>query len=311
MDKEILYLFVGILFLLLVASVIGYVLSKKYQEGASKKTIDNLNARTKAWWQMCIIFALSLLVGRFGSVLIFGLMSFMALREFITITPTKIGDHKTLFWVFFVILPFQYYLVYIHWYGLLAIMIPVYAFLLIPVRSALSGDTENYLGRTAKIQWAVMVCVYCVSYAPALLVLDIPNYVGENVKLLLFLAVVVQISDVLQYVFGKLFGRHKVVPKVSPNKTWEGLIGGVLSASFIGMSLWWITPFKPWESLIISLAITIMGFCGGLVMSSIKRDQGIKDFGNIIQGHGGIMDRIDSLCFAAPVYFHIIRYYYT
>lgn len=311
MDNEIKYLFGGILSLLTIASVIGFLLARKYKDSSAKHVIDNLNARTKAWWQMCAVFAVSLLIGKTGSVILFCIMSFLALREFITLTPTKKGDHKTLFWLFFVILPYQYYLVYTKWYGMFAIMIPVYAFLLIPLRSALAGDTNNFLERTAKIQWGAVVCVYCVSHAPALLILDIPNYSGENVKLLLFLAIIVQMSDVLQYVFGKTLGKHKVVPNVSPNKTWEGLIGGVVFASLIGMGLWWSTPFSPLAALAISLVITMMGFAGGLVMSAIKRDRGIKDFGNIIQGHGGIMDRIDSLCFSAPVFFHIVRYYYT
>jgi phosphatidate cytidylyltransferase len=311
MDHEIIYLFGGILSLLAVASMTGFVLARRYKESPAKPIIDNLNARTKAWWQMCAIFAVSLLASGIGSVILFGLISFLALREFITLTPTKKADHKTLFWVFFIILPYQYYLVYARWYGLFAIMIPVYAFLLIPVRSVLAGDTNNFLERTAKIQWGVMVCVYCMSHVPALLMLDISDYAGENIKLLLFLTIVAQMSDVLQYVFGKLFGKHKVVPDVSPNKTWEGLVGGVISASLIGMGLWWSTPFSPLAAFAISLLITIMGFAGGLVMSAIKRDRGIKDFGNIIQGHGGMMDRIDSLCFAAPVFFHVVRYYYT
>lgn len=311
MDHEIKYLFGGILALLAIASTAGFLLARKYKESPAKSVIDNLNKRTKAWWQMCAVFAVSLLVGRAGSVILFAVISFLALREFITLTPTRKGDHKTLFWLFFVILPYQYYLVYTQWYGMFAVMIPVYAFLFFPVRSALEGDTNCFLERTAKIQWGVMICVYCVSHAPALLMLEIPDYPGENVKLLLFLTVVVQMSDVLQYVFGKTLGKHKVVPLVSPNKTWEGLIGGVISASLIGMGLWWSTPFSPWAAGVISLVITIMGFAGGLVMSAIKRDRGIKDFGNLLQGHGGIMDRIDSLCFAAPVFFHIIRYYYT
>lgn len=311
MDNEILYLFGGILSLLAIASIAGFVLARQYKGSAAKPIIDNLNARTKAWWQMCAIFAISLLADGIGSVILFGLISFLALREFITLTPTKKADHKTLFWVFFIILPYQYYLVYVRWYGLFAIMIPVYAALLIPVCSALAGDTKNFLERAAKIQWGVMVCVYCMSHVPALLMLDIVDYAGQNIKLLLFLTIVAQMSDVLQYVFGKLFGCHKVVPDVSPNKTWEGLAGGVISASLIGMGLWWSTPFSPLAAFGISLLITIMGFAGGLVMSAIKRDRGVKDFGCIIPGHGGMMDRIDSLCFAAPVFFHIVRYYYT
>jgi phosphatidate cytidylyltransferase len=156
-----------------------------------------------------------------------------------------------------------------------------------------------------------MVAVYCVSHAPALLMLQIPGYEGENAKLLLYLIVVVQLSDVLQYVFGKTLGRHKVVPKVSPNKTWEGTVGGIAAATLVGALLWWATPFSPWEAAGIALIVNLAGFSGGLCMSAIKRDRGIKDFGTLIEGHGGVMDRIDSLCFAAPLFFHVVRYSYT
>ena len=84
-------------------------------------------------------------------------------------------------------------------------LIPVYAFLYVPTRSALSGDTTEFLERVAEIQWGLMVAVYCVSHAPALLMLKIPGYEG-NAKLLLYLVLVVQMSDVLQYVWGKLLG---------------------------------------------------------------------------------------------------------
>ena len=154
-----------------------------------------------------------------------------------------------------------------------------------------------------------MICVYCVSHVPALLMLELKGYTN-NAGLLLFLVIVVQMSDVLQYVCGKLFGRHKVAPTISPSKTWEGLIGGVLSATALGAGLWWITPFTPLQAAGMSLLITILGFAGGLTMSAIKRDSGVKDFGALIQGHGGVLDRIDSLCFAGPVFFHVTRFYF-
>jgi phosphatidate cytidylyltransferase len=156
-----------------------------------------------------------------------------------------------------------------------------------------------------------MVCVYFVSHVPALLMLDIPGFKGANGRLLLFFVLVVQLSDVLQYVWGKLLGRHKIAPVLSPSKTWEGFIGGVLSASAVGAALWWATPFRPWQAAALSLVITLMGFLGGLVMSAIKRDRGVKDYGSLIEGHGGVMDRIDSICFAAPAFFHLVRYYFT
>lgn len=156
-----------------------------------------------------------------------------------------------------------------------------------------------------------MMAVYCVSHAPALLMLDIPGYDGENIKLVLFMMIVLQLSDVLQCVFGKLWGKRAIVPKLSPNKTVEGFVGGILAASLIGASLWWITPFSPLQAFGISLLITLLGFIGGLCMSAIKRDRGVKDFGAMLEGHGGMMDRIDSLCFAAPVFFHVTRFFFT
>jgi phosphatidate cytidylyltransferase len=252
-----------------------------------------------------------MMTGGIGSVILFGLTSFLALREFITLTPTKAGDHRTLFWVFFVITPLQYWLVATGWYELFAIMIPVYAFLFVPIRSVLGGDCDRFLERTAKIQWGLMVCVYCVSHAPAIIFLGIPGYEGQNGKLLFYFVLVVQISDVLQYVWGKTLGRNKIAPNISPNKTWEGFLGGITTATLIGAGLWWATPFTPLQSAGMSLAITLMGFAGGLVMSAIKRDRGVKDYGTVIEGHGGVMDRIDSICFAAPVFFHLTRYFFT
>lgn len=301
----------GVVFLLVIASVVGWLLSLRSGCPAYRATVANLNARTKAWWIMTAIFLAALMTGLVGSSILFGLLSFFGLREFITMTPTRIGDHHTLFWVFFIITPIQYWLVATDWYGLFVIFIPVYAFLFIPLRSVLRGDCEKFLERTAKIQWALMVCVYCVSYAPALLTLPIPGYLGQNGKLLLYLIVVAQISDVFQYVWGKTLGKHKIAPTVSPNKTWEGFVGGVATATLVGAALWRVTPFTFLQSASMSLAITFMGFAGGLVMSAIKRDRGIKDYGNLIEGHGGVMDRIDSICFSAPLFFHLTRYFFT
>ncbi len=301
----------GVVALLAIASLIGWILSRRAGSPSYQATIANLNARTKAWWIMVAIFLGALLTGGIGSVILFGLMSFFALREFITMTPTRPGDHRTLFWIFFIVTPIQYWLVGTGWYGLFSIFIPVFAFLFVPLRSAMARDCEHFLERTAKIQWALMVCVYCVSHAPALLTLNIPGYEGQNGKLLFYLVLVAQLSDVFQYAWGKMLGRHKIAPHVSPNKTWEGFIGGIATATALGAGLWWATPFTPWQSAGMSLAITLMGFAGGLVMSAIKRDRGVKDYGNMIEGHGGVMDRIDSICFSAPVFFHLTRYFFT
>jgi phosphatidate cytidylyltransferase len=311
LDPVLLRLLGGVFVLLVVASVIGAILARRATSDGARATIRNLNARTAAWWVMVVVFGAALLIGRAGTVILFGLLSFLALREFVTLTPTRRGDHRTLFWAFFVITPLQYWIVWRDWYGMFAVLIPVWAFLFVPLRSALAGDCAEFLGRTARIQWALMICVFCVSHAPMLLTLRIPGYEGSPMALLLYLVLVAQLSDVFQYVWGKTLGRHKIVPDVSPNKTWEGFVGGILTASGIGAALWWATPFTPWQSALVSFLICLAGFAGGLVMSAIKRDRGVKDYGTLIEGHGGVMDRIDSLCFAAPVYFHLIRYFWT
>ncbi|MEQ1859069.1 MAG: phosphatidate cytidylyltransferase [Chthoniobacteraceae bacterium] len=310
-DTQMQWLLGGIFALLLVASIIGQILRRTLRGEGAAKVVANLNARVFAWWVMVAVFGLSVVLGKAATMILFGLMSFLALREFITLTPTKPGDHRSLFWAFFVILPLHYLTLGRGWYEMTVLLIPVYAFLFIPIRNALAGDSEHFLERTAKIQWGLMVCVYFVSYAPGLLQLRVPGYEGQNAKLLFFLVTVVQMSDVLQYVWGKLCGRRKIAPRLSPSKTLEGLVGGGLSAVALGAALWWMTPFTPLQAAGMAAIIVVMGFFGGLVMSAIKRDRGVKDYGELLPGHGGMMDRIDSLCFAAPVFFHAVRFWWT
>jgi phosphatidate cytidylyltransferase len=310
LDPQLVWAFAGVLVLLALSSLIGLVLKVVIRKPEAQATISNLNARIGAWWIMSAIFALTLVIGPIGSLVLFGLMSFLALREYVTLLPTRRADHRTLFWAFFIFTPLQYFLIGIQWYGMFAILIPVYAFLFVPTRLAIAGDTESFLERASTIQWGLMICVYCLSYTPALLMLQIAGY-GRPAKLMLYLVLVDQLSDVLQYAWGKILGRHKIAPVVSPNKTWEGFVGGVLSATAIGTALWWMTPFTPAVAAAVSFTITLMGFAGGLTMSAIKRDRGVKDYGTMIKGHGGILDRMDSMCFAAPVFFHIVRYFYV
>jgi phosphatidate cytidylyltransferase len=309
-DSETIQLFSGVLALLVVASLVGFVLHLRMKDGPAKATIQNLNARIRAWWFMCAVFGVATVSGPTFNVVMFAVMSFFALREFLTMTPTRRADHTGLFFAFFLLLPLQYYFVAIKWYGMFSIFMPVYGFLFIPVVAALTDNYQDFLARTAKVQWGLMVCVYCVSYAPALLTLEIPGYQGTG-KLLFYLVCIVQLSDVFQYVWGKLLGKHKVAPQISPSKTLEGLIGGVLTATAIGGALHWATPFSPLQSTGMAFLVCVLGFFGGLTMSAIKRDRGAKDWGTMIEGHGGMMDRIDSLCFAAPVFFHVTRYYFT
>src|SRR4030095_13707253 len=212
---------------------------------------------------------------------------------------------------FFVVLPLQFVLIGLHRYGLFAIFIPVWAFLLLPSIAAMRSDVDDFLSRSAKQQWGLMVTVYCLSHAPALLMLSIPGAPGREALLLFYLLLVVQMSDVMQYVFGKLFGRTKIAPLVSPSKTVEGFIGGGIAATLIGAAMWWITPFTPLQSAALAGGIVMMGFLGGLTLSAVKRSLGAKDWGVMIEGHGGVLDRTDSICFAAPVFFHIVRFFYS
>lgn len=304
-------LFYAALGVLLLASSIGGVLKWRVAQGRAHSVIDNLNSRIKAWWVMVLLISLSFVFGKTGVILLFSFMSFAALREYITLTYTRTGDHLALALMFYVALPLQYYLIWIEWYGLFSIFIPVHVFLVLPILASLSADTTRFLERTAKMQWGLMICVFCLSHLPALLTLEIPGFEGRNLLLIAYLIIVVQGSDVLQYVWGKLLGKHKVAPGLSPSKTLEGLVGGVASATLLGAALFWITPFTPWQSALVSLAICLMGFLGGLVMSAIKRDRGVKDWGTMIEGHGGMLDRLDSVVFAAPMFFHVVRYWWV
>jgi phosphatidate cytidylyltransferase len=310
-DGDLLALLAGVAAFLAAASVVGWVLHRRLAADAPNAVIDNLNARIKAWWVMVFLMALAFIGGRAGVTLLFALSSFAALREFLTIANAGRADHWALAAAFFVVLPVQYWLVWTDWYGLYSIFIPVYAFLLMPIISALRGDTGRYLIRVAELQWALMISVFCVSHVPALLSLQIPGYEGRNVLLIAFLVVVVQLSDVAQYVWGKLFGRRRIAPLLSPSKTVEGFAGGIASATLVGAGLWWITPFSVLQSALLAFIVALMGFFGGLVMSAIKRDRGIKDWGDLIAGHGGFIDRLDSVVFSAPIFFHLVRYWWS
>ncbi|HEE6446713.1 TPA: phosphatidate cytidylyltransferase [Acinetobacter baumannii] len=305
-----LYVLIIVAGVLITASTIGFVLKQRINH-QPHAVIDNLNARINAWWGMIFILSCAILLGRLGLIILFTLISFFAMREFITLLPTRRGDYLGLLIAFYFVLPYQYYLIYTDWYGLYSIFIPLYAFLLIPIGLLKQEDTAFFLERTAKIQWGLMITVFCISHVPALLNLELKHFNGSNIWLIIWLILVVQVSDVLQYVCGKLFGKHKIAPVLSPSKTIEGLVGGVLLATGIAVLAHQLTPFTMLQAAVIGLIVCIFGFFGGLVLSAIKRDRGVKDWGHLIHGHGGMLDRMDSICFTAPIYFHILRYWWS
>ena len=310
-QEKFLWLIGGIAAILVAASILGWQLGRRLTSESGRAIVQNLNARVRAWWIMVAIFVVAFLLGKMATIVLFALVTFFALREFLTLTPTRTGDHRALSLAFFALIPVQYYLIGVEWYGLFSIFIPVYGFLLLPSLSALTQDTERFLERTAKIQWGVMVTIYCISHVPALLLLEIPGYSGQSALLIFYLLLVIQMSDVLQYVCGKLFGRTPIAPVVSPSKTIEGFVGGAAGATLIGAGMWWITPFTPLQAAGMALIVVLMGFVGGLVLSAVKRSLGAKDWGTMISGHGGMLDRMDSVSFAAPIFFHLTRYFYA
>ena len=319
LDVPTMFLIGATLGLLAAAPVICFFLSKQPETIVNAAVVKTLNLRIRAWWLMYAILVFGLFwASPIPAVVLFGLVSFWALREFITMTPTRRGDHRTLFWVFFLFTPAQFVLValgpyYFDWYS---ILIPVYASLFIPARIAISGDSKRFLERSAKVQFGLLICVYALSHAPALLFLQYQTWDGmkfvdwsqtHNPGLLFYFVLLVQLSEVFQYAWGRLLGQRVIAPAINASRTWEGFVGSVLSTALVGASLWWVTPFTFWGSAWMGLAIAVMGFAGGMTMSAIKRDRGVCDYGTLVQGHAGVLDRIDSLCFAAPIFFHLTR----
>ena len=307
-DPKTLGLVVGVMVLLGTATVVTFFLQRRTDSGLDPAMVETFRTRIRAWWILLTALAAAFLIGKGATVFLFWAVSFWALREFITLTPTRPADHRTLFWVFLLCTPVQFILVGMNQYWLYSILIPVYAFLLIPARIAFSGDSKRFLERTAKIQAGLLICVYCLSYAPALLTLDMKNN-PRNLSLLFFFILMVQLSDVFQYAWSQLPSKHPMVPTINPTKTWEGLLGGTATSALVGAALCWATPFPSWMAALMSMVVALMGTAGSLTMSAIKRDRGVKDYGTLVEGHGGVLDRIDSICFAAPVFFHFTQYY--
>jgi phosphatidate cytidylyltransferase len=306
--------------LLGAATVIGQIVARQPHLGLNTAALSSFNRRVRVWW----IFYALLLVAFFSpglTVTIFGIMSFEALREFITLTPTRRADHRALFWTLIFFTPMQYIFVAYNYYELYSIFIPVYAFLFIPARVAMAGDYKRFLERVAKIQSGLLICVYCLSFAPALLYLDFQVRVGadqqaatpsDTARLLFFFVTMALLSEAFQFMWSQLYGRHVIAPAINASRTWEGLVGGSASTALAGMVLHWATPYEYlWQTAFMAMAVAVMGFAGAMTMSAIKRDRGVQDYGTLVEGHGGVLDRIDAICFAAPVFYHLTRHVLT
>lgn len=290
--------------LLLIATLIKTILAKSHAD----KDYSELHQRIRSWWWMIGILFICLIISETMAIILFGFVSFLALKEFFSIVPTRQADRRVIFWAYMSI-PFQYYWVSIAWYGMFIIFIPIYIFLLLPMRMILIGETKGFIRAAGITHWAVMSTVFCLSHIAYLLVLPVRNMDAGSMGLVIFLIFMTQLNDVSQYVWGKTLGQRPIIPKVSPNKTWEGFLGGVSTIVIVsGLLAPLLTPLTFKTGLMAGLIIGVSGFIGDVVISSVKRDLQIKDSGKLIPGHGGVLDRFDSLIFTAPLFFHYIYY---
>lgn len=314
-----------VLLALAIASSVAHYLTRQVSPSINPALVQRFVLRLWAWWLMFAILIAGLFLQRVGTIVLFGLVSFWAFREFITMTPTRRGDHRALFWSLVVFTPLQYVLIGfsgsvindkpLDLYPIYSIMIPVYASLFIPARIAIAGDHKRFLERSAQIQAGLLVCVYCLSFAPALLDLKLMKegvpWQGSNAGLLFFFVVISQLSDVLQWVWSRICRPNIIAKDVSSSRTWDGVAFGALSTGIIGAMLYAVTPFAPWSAAVMSIVVAVLGFAGSMTMSAIKRDRGVHDYGTLVMGHAGVLDRIDTLCFSAPIFYHLTRFFFT
>jgi len=311
-------LFVLVFGLLLLASVTSFAFSiHEFQDEARARRrrarLESINGILRSSWLMVVVFWLGWMMGNRVALTLFGLVSFFALREFLTLSPTRRGDHRSLVLCFFVVLPMQYWLVYAGHFDMFAVFIPVFVFLALPVVSALGNTPQHFLERNAKLQWGIMVCIYGMSHVPALLLLRFPGYDHRNAFMVFFLVLVVQVCMVTQHLLGRWLKLRPVAPAISGSFNWPCCWMGVLGASVFGAALAGITPWVPGTAFAFSFIACLAGSLGHFVMKALKRDRGIPSWGTqgrAVTGAGGLLDRVDALCFAAPVFFHSARWYF-
>jgi len=305
--SNVLFALAGLYLILITASAWVVILRWRTPE----KDRTELAQRIRSWWIIVTVFTAAMAMNRTVSIIFFAFVSFLALKEYLSIVPTRRADRRVLFWAYLAI-PVQYYWVVRAWYGMFIIFIPVYVFLLLPMRMVIIGETKEFLRAAGTLHWGIMTLVFGVSHIAYLLVLpDSNNPVAGGAGLVLFLVFLTQFNDVAQYIWGKMLGSHKIIPRVSPNKTWEGFLGGVATTTVLSMALsTWLTPMDFPSAAVAGLLISIAGFIGDVTISALKRDLGLKDSGSMLPGHGGILDRIDSLTYTAPLFFHFIYYLY-
>jgi len=311
-DEQVALLFVTLFGLLVLVSVASLLHSLRDTPSAQGEAARRFGRDLRAVWIGTLSFWLAWISGPVGATLFFGLFSFLALREFITLQHTRRSDHHSLILAFFFVLPVQYAIVATRHFDLFAVFIPVYVFFAIPVVSAMAGDPHRFLERNAKIQWGIVVCVYGLSHAPALLLLDFKGYTGRGAFLLFFLVIVVAVAQLVQELASRWLRRRPLARHISRSFSARAWFIGAFVAAWVGALLYWVTPFKAGQALVMALIAAGSGTLGEFVMKALKRDAGVHHWGNRVgvTGAVGLLDRVAPLCFAAPVFFHSVRWYF-
>jgi phosphatidate cytidylyltransferase len=315
--QQVAALFLIVFGILIAVSITAFLLTfRKQADGhdeAWHAELEDFRRLLRTSWFMVVVFWMAWAAGDTVATVLFAVIAFFALREFITLSPTRRGDHRSLILAFFVVLPIQFWLVRTEHFDLFTVFIPVYVFLAIPVVSALAGDPQRFLERNAKLQWGIMVCIYGMSHVPALMLLDFENYGGKGAFLVFFLVFVVQTCMLVQHVVTRRMHRPPSAPQVSKSFNWYSWLLGMILGSFVGGLMSFITPFKAGQAFAMAFVACAAGSMGHLVMKALKRDRGVTAWGHrgiSVTGANGLLDRVDALCFAAPIFFHSARWYF-
>lgn len=311
--QQVQLLFLALFGALALVSVWAALRNVSEDDEAAVARSERLARELRAVWLTAVIFWGAWVAGPLGATLLFGVVSFLAFREYVTLLKTRASDHRSLLLAFFGVLPLQYLLVGQRDLWLFTVFVPVYVFFALPVVSALAGDPERFLERNAKIQWGIMVCIYGLSHAPALLLLNLPRATDKGAFLLFMLVMVSATAQIVQALAARWLRRRPVARLIDRAFSWRALLLGVAAATVVGTVLGWSTlGFKVPQALAMSMIAAASGAFGEFVMQALKKDAGVRHWGNAasVTGAVGLLDRVAPVCFSAPVFFHSIAWYF-